>query len=200
MEIVLKEVRLAFAESIYEPKLPTADSKSKRYAAVGIIEPGSANDKLIRETINKVLVEGLAGKKGVDPKAVLEKITGDPKTFCYLMKAKTDKNGAVYDGFEGTYSLSAGQDEKKGAPIVTGPNLVPVKQGEKFSPYSGCYVNMKVDIWFQDNAHGYAMRAQLKVVQFVRDGDAFGGGKPPSVDGMEAIGVPEEMAAGAGLL
>ena len=47
-------------------------------------------------------------------------------------------------------------------------------------PYSGCYVNAIIDIWAQDNQWGRRINATLTGVQFVRDGEAFGGGAAPA--------------------
>ncbi len=40
--------------------------------------------------------------------------------------------------------------------------------------YAGCYVNFNVDIWAQDGQYT-GIRCSLNGVQFVKDGDAFGG-------------------------
>lgn len=42
--------------------------------------------------------------------------------------------------------------------------------------YSGCYVNVLINPWKQDNAHGKKLNANLVAVQFVRDGERFGEG------------------------
>ncbi|MNP47458.1 hypothetical protein D3C76_1415120 [compost metagenome] len=59
-------------------------------------------------------------------------------------------------------------------------------------PYSGCYVNVIVDIWAQDNSYGKRINAQLQGIQFVRDGEAFSGGGT-SADASDF----EEIADGA---
>lgn len=53
-------------------------------------------------------------------------------------------------------------------------------------PYSGCYVNAKVQIWAQKDKY-VGVRCTLVSVQFVKDGDAFGGGGPATADGFEAV-------------
>ncbi|MFD1244790.1 ssDNA-binding protein [Paralysiella testudinis] len=45
-------------------------------------------------------------------------------------------------------------------------------------PYAGCYVNAKIDIWAQDSQYGKRINAGLSGVQFIRHGEAFGGGAP----------------------
>jgi len=42
--------------------------------------------------------------------------------------------------------------------------------------YSGCYVNVKVDIWGQDNKYGKRINAKVITVQFAGEGESFDGG------------------------
>lgn len=55
-----------------------------------------------------------------------------------------------------------------------------VKSGDDNAPYSGCYVNVKVELWGQeaDGERGIPNRinATILAVQFARDGESFGGG------------------------
>ena len=48
--------------------------------------------------------------------------------------------------------------------------------------YPGCYVNVIVELWAQDNKWGKRVNAELKGVQFVGDGDRLGGGAPATAD------------------
>ena len=54
-------------------------------------------------------------------------------------------------------------------------------------PYGGCYVDVSVDIWAQDNSWGKRINGKLRWVQFRSDGDAFSGGAPASESEFEAI-------------
>jgi hypothetical protein len=47
-------------------------------------------------------------------------------------------------------------------------------------PYSGCFGNMIVDIYAQDNEWGKRINATITGAQFLRHGDAFGGGAAPA--------------------
>lgn len=47
-------------------------------------------------------------------------------------------------------------------------------------PYSGAYGNLIVDIYAQDNDFGRRINATVTGVQFLRHGDAFGGGAAPA--------------------
>jgi hypothetical protein len=67
--------------------------------------------------------------------------------------------------------------------------------------YSGCYVNMQIALWAQQNNFGKRVNAQLRGIQFLRDGEAFSGGgvaNPDEFDAVEADadGAAPEAAAG----
>jgi hypothetical protein len=42
--------------------------------------------------------------------------------------------------------------------------------------YAGCVVNATVRLWAQDNNYGKRINAQLRAIQFVKDGAQFGEG------------------------
>jgi hypothetical protein len=61
-----------------------------------------------------------------------------------------------------------------------------VKSGDETAPYSGCYVNVKVEFWAQeaDSERGIPnrMNATILAVQFAKHGESFGGGTRVNVD------------------
>jgi hypothetical protein len=109
---------------------------------------------------------------------------------CFHKGAKTNSSGEVYEGFEGTFHLNA---SNKVRPTVIDRNKAQLTQADG-RPYGGCYVNMLVEIWAQDNNFGKRVNASLKGVQFVKDGDAFAGGTVASPDDFEDLGIPAEPA------
>lgn len=83
-----------------------------------------------------------------------------------------------YDGYEGMLYVSTNADRKP--QIIsnrkdreTGKWREP-QAGDRDAPYSGCFVNALIRVWYQDNEHGQRLNASLEVVQYLRDGDAFG--------------------------
>jgi hypothetical protein len=46
--------------------------------------------------------------------------------------------------------------------------------------YAGSYVLAHISLWTQDNEYGQKINANLLGLQFLRDGDAFASGPPPS--------------------
>jgi outer membrane protein assembly factor BamB len=193
MQVILRDVRVAFWNG-YTPKIVGKDSKEPRYSAAFPIKPASENYKAIKTAIDTVAKEKWEKKAG----NILVELAKVGK-ICFHEGELANSEGEVYEGFEGMYALNAGQSEKKGRPLIIGPRRDANGQFEILTeadgkPYSGCYVNAKIDIWAQDNSYGRRVNAQLKTVQFVRDGDAFGGGAPATSDGFEEV--QDEFSSG----
>ena len=99
-------------------------------------------------------------------------------------------NGQPYDGFADMWSLNASRPESKGRVLVIDRNKQPLTERDG-KPYAGSYCNVMVSFWAQDNANGKRLNCELKAVQFVKDGDAFGGGAPASSDAFDDLGADE---------
>ena len=81
-----------------------------------------------------------------------------------------------WDGYEGHFYLAANSARKP--QIITNrkdkDGWIPAQEGAPGAPYSGCFVNALVRLWVQNNEHGKRLNASLEIVQFLRDGEAFG--------------------------
>lgn len=178
-DIILRNVRIAFADGVHTPKA-FEGTGDKSYGATFLVEPGSDNDKLVWTAIKEACTK--TWEKKAD--AMLESLKHNTKDFCYY---KGDLK--EYDGFAGKMALRAKRQEKKGPPLVLDRDLSKLTAADG-RPYSGCYVNAKVQIWAQKDKY-VGVRCTLVSVQFVKDGDAFGGGGPATADGFEEV-VDEE--------
>ena len=96
MDILLKDVRLSFPDLFNAVEFKTGDGKP-RWNASFLIEPGSENDKLIREAIQ---FEAKA-VWGVNAAKQLKTCEGQSNKYCYL-----DGNTKAYDGYEGMMCLA----------------------------------------------------------------------------------------------
>ncbi len=84
-----------------------------------------------------------------------------------------------WDGYAGCWYISANAQLQDRPSVVTNRKgadnkWIEAEPGGKNAPYSGCFVNGTIVLWCQDNEHGKRHNAQLKSVQFLRDGEAFG--------------------------
>lgn len=174
-KVIVENVRLAFP-SVFEAS--SYENGPAKFSAKFPIAPGSANAKKLDAALRETAKEKW-GAKGDTVFAGLVK-TGKTKNLevCFAEQPYTNRDGEVYDGFEDQFFLTA---SNKVRPLVLDKDKSPLVAADG-RPYAGCYVNAVIEIWGQDNQHGRALRAELKGVQFVKDGDAFSGGGAASPD------------------
>lgn len=139
-----------------------------------------------KTTMKKVIDQIAADAWKTKAVAILTTIEGQSQKFCWI-----DGDTKAYDGYEGNFALSASRNINKGRPMIIDRDKSPLTVSDG-KPYAGCYVNATVEIWAQDNKFGKGIRATLRGVQFVKDGDAFSAGTPVSEDEFESIAAPEE--------
>lgn len=92
---------------------------------------------------------------------------------------------AQWSGFEGNIYISC-RSQQGTRPTVIDRKRNPVTEQDGLI-YAGCYVNANIELWCQDNKYGKRINAQIRGVQFLRDGDSFGGGSAASADEFEEI-------------
>ena len=181
MKQAITKARLAFPAIFKAESVMGGDP---RFSAVFIIDPEKQADlvKDIQATISKVAEE----KWGAKASATLKQIMAKGNLFFRDGADKPD-----YDGFEGMMYISAASRPNQ-RPLVLDGNKTPLTE-EDGKPYGGCYVNASIEVWAQDNNFGKRINAQLRGVQFVADGEAFGGGgSPASADEFPEIEATDE--------
>lgn len=165
MPVMLNEVRGSFLK-LWTPEAPTPGAKPK-YSGVFIFEKGSENEKKIKDEIQRVAND----KWGEKAAATLKQLTASQK-LCL----RDGDTKAEYDGFEGNMYISASNDKRPG---VFDRDRTPLTEQDG-RPYPGCYLNVRVEVWAQDNQYGRRINAQILGVQFSKDGTPFGGGGAPA--------------------
>lgn len=178
--LVLRDVRIAFPE-LWEATQFDGQGEH-RYSTAFLVDPASETHKKIEAMIDQVA----AAKWGVKAKAKLAGLVGIPNKFCYM----DGHRKADYAGFAGNMALSATRKLKDGRPVVVDRNKSPIT-AEDGKIYAGCYVNATVDIWAQDGTYP-GIRATIINVQFVKDGESFGGAAPASDVGLDDLGYSED--------
>jgi hypothetical protein len=181
MEIVLQNVRLSFPDLFkpraFQPGMP------EKYKATFLVPKA---DKRQIKIVEDAILEEAKLKWPKNAEKMIASIRGNANKFNWQ-----DGETKDYDGYEGMMSLAAGSLTR---PLVIDRDKSPLTS-EDGKPYAGCYVNAKVDIFAYDSNGNKGVSAKLLVVQFVKDGESFGGGKPPSADDMPDLGVDEEEEA-----
>jgi hypothetical protein len=164
MKVVIKRARLAFAK-IWEPE-QFNNSGEPACSGSFILDPKTQKaevDKVIA-TITQVANEKW-GAKAADMLKTL-KAKGD---ICLHDGATKSE----YEGFDGNVFVSA---RNKARPVVLDTDKSPLTSADG-RPYSGCFVDVSLDIWPQENKYGKRINAKLLAIRFVDDGPAFSGGE-----------------------
>lgn len=75
---------------------------------------------------------------------------------------------------------------RKSRPAVVDRAVNPITEEDGII-YAGCYVNATIRLWVQDNQYGKRVNAELRAVQFVKDGESFGAAPVKAEDEFDAV-------------
>ena len=177
IKLMLNDVRCSFlmlGDPEYYGGQKTKDTDKRRWSATALVPNGSPLKAQIDKTLKDVAMAQWEKKW----ETYYENIIVDPKGCCWI-----DGKRKEYDGYQGHWALTAHRPEDKGRPIVLDTDKSPIYkanneiyEGKAGRIYSGCYVNASIEFFGYDNT-GKGLSAQLRGVQFYKDGDSFGGGR-----------------------
>lgn len=174
--VKLENVRLSFPDLFTAKSFKPGDPA--RFKATFLVEKDSPQAKAIEKKVIAVL-EAKFPKKGA---AIFNQIKGNANKCCWQ-----DGDTKTYDGYEGMMALSSNSGVR---PLVIDEQRNPVSEADG-KIYAGCYVNASVDLFAYTNS-GNGISAQLRGVQFCKEGDSFAAGRPADADEFE------EVSEGAG--
>jgi hypothetical protein len=170
--VMLKNARGAFL-NVFEPSTVNGEG-DPRYGATAIIEPDHPQLAEIRKAIDAVAKEKWKDKaQGI--------LQGLYKTGKVALHEGDEKPN--YEGFPGNYYVSASA-KQTARPGVFGPDRSPLIETDG-RIYSGAYYNFSLEFWAQDNGYGKRINCTLRGLQFMRDGESFGGTRPADSDEFE---------------
>ena len=142
--IVIRNARLSFPH-IWKKHQNNSDSKPK-FEATLLIPKDSEQIAEIEEHIEEKLLEKFSSTAKI-PKA----IRGDTNS-CFR-----DGDLVDYDGYAGHMSFKASADMQ--------PSILQHSEGPATEDmnlfYAGCYVDVSVEVWIQDNQHAKRINANL---------------------------------------
>lgn len=177
--IMLRNVRQSFMCYWKAEPFPTGNDPTPYFSGTYLLEADHPQLPEL-EAMCVDLANEKWGKKGpVILKAI--KMTG--KIFLRNGDTKPD-----YDGFPGNFFISA---RSKVRPSYFDGQKQEITEAQGIL-YSGCYVNVSLETFAYTKGNN-GLGARQRGVQFVRKGDAFGGGGPPAAqDEFDEIDNPEE--------
>lgn len=154
--VKLNNVRLSFP-ALWQPRVgPDANSKPSYQASFILDKKANAADiDKVRAVIASIVKESFKGKQ--PPKICLRDGSEKPDV----------------DGYGDHVMFISARSDKK--PEVVARNMEKLIESDN-KVYAGCVVNATVRLWAQDNQYGKRINAQLRAIQFVKDGAPFGEG------------------------
>lgn len=189
--IKLEGCRLSFPD-IWKAKAAQEGAEPKFSAAFLIDKKAQAGQiKAIRDAIIALAVAAWPGT-AEDPQSrvkELRKAKTKPLRFC--LHEGTEK---TYEGYNETIMFVSASSNNR--PTIVNKDrtaLVP----EDGKPYAGCYVDAILELWVQDNKWGQGINADLRGIQFVKDGEPFGAA-PVSPEEFTDYSEGEEKAPASG--
>ena len=175
--LTIKDVRIAYAQGIFEAraaKQADGTTSKPKYGAAFLFP----KDHPCLKDISAAVIAAAKKRWGEKADEMLKMLKAGDKLPVHSGDAK-----ATSAGYAGNLYLNAGNQIR---PLVLDSNRAPLTISDG-KPYSGCYVNVIVEIWAQDNAFGKRVNASLLGVQFARDGERLAGGSVASADDFEPI-------------
>jgi hypothetical protein len=193
LKIKLNNVRLGFAQQLFNPSA-VEEGQTKKFGCDSLLVPGHSVLKAVVKdekttwvptTMPEVLLavanETIKGTGKAKP--WLDALEGSKR--CYRNgDTRVTKGGDAYEGYEGVWYVAA---KSKTRPLLIDANKQPLTEADG-KPYSGCYANVVIEVYGMGDPKKKGVHAAIKSVQFVKDGDAFGGGAPSSPDDFDDLG------------
>lgn len=175
MNILLKDVRLAFANNLFTPAPFPGGNDPTPYFSCTLLMPPTHPQRKELDKIMTDLAEAKWGKKGA---AILKGAKAIGKVFFRDGDTKPE-----YEGFEGMWFVSA---RSKVRPNYFDGRRNPIGEADGLL-YSGAYVNASLGLYAYTKGNN-GLGASLRGVQYLRKGDAFGAGAPAEPDDFDEIG------------
>lgn len=164
-KIKLNNVRLSFPSLFRKAQFQGEETK---FEATFMLHKEEHADVIadIKKQIAEGIKENLKGAKVPSDKICLK-----------------DGDESGRDEYEGYYTLKAANNKR---PKVIDRDRSQLAEDDN-RPYSGCYVNAVVDLWYQNNGYGKRVNANLLGVQFYKDGEPFESGSVADDDDFDII-------------
>ncbi len=170
--LMLVNVRLAFP-NLWVATQVNNEGKAA-FSASFLLTPDHPDVAKIKAAIAKTATDKWGAKAG----EILQALVAADKVCLHNGNLKSD-----LEGYAGNLFVSARGPMR---PLVINSDKSVLTEADG-KPYSGSFVNAQIALWAQQNKYGKRINAQLRGVQFLRDGEAFSGGGVSDPDEFEAV-------------
>lgn len=166
--VTLRNVRLSFP-ALFEPKKGPEETSKPAYAATFILDKktNAADIKAINAAIDNLVKTEF---KGVKP----------PK-----MCLRDGSEKSHLDGYGPDVMFVSARNEKR--QLVLDTDAKSPMEPTDSRMHAGCYVNVVIRLWAQNNKFGKRINASLGPVQYFRKGEEFGDSRIDPADHFTAV-------------
>jgi hypothetical protein len=166
---------------VWRPKrFGTDPNKEPTFQATVLLDPSDAKQAKmiseIKQSFIAVCKEAFGGHKGVK------------RPFGLADKHKKKKD---YDGYKGMFYLEMSNTTR---PTLCGRMRQDLVEGDGIL-YSGCYINTNPTLWtWMHETGGEGVSANLRIIQFVKDGEAFGNAPAKADEELDDVEIDDDDA------
>jgi len=159
----LERVLLRFAD-VFVAKKYKDQAGSERFSATLLMPLGGPQAKIMEKSMLRAMEEAHGPEKA---QKLLEKLMRSG-SVPYSAEPRTNKNGDVYDGYEGMASVSAHNKERP--QLFDQDAKTPLVQADG-RPYEGSIVTALLDVYYDRRFD--RINAKVLALQFIGDGPRF---------------------------
>lgn len=193
--ILLENVRITFSKGLFEAGLPKGITQGSPAYSYKLIIP--RDHPQVSQIMKEINDAALRLFKDTAPQ-MLANAKANGKICLRDGNAAVDSSGQPYQGCAGNLVLSVRSDAAKFPRPAVLEGRVPVERAQS-RIYDGCYVNALVNFFaYKTGSIGIGCR-QL-ATQFLRDGEALGGGAPADLSVFPEVEASAQAAAEFGEL
>lgn len=175
--IPLKNARLSFPQ-IWRPKAFEKDREAQ-FQATFLLDPSDADHAKMIKAIKRATKEVLVKAFGEVPPGFKR---------CWGLADKHPKK-REYDGYPGMFYLATGNSVR---PTLVDRKRQDVEESDGVL-YAGCYVNTNPTLWTYDHPKGgQGVAANLRIIQFVRDGEPFGNAPAKAEEELDDVEIEDD--------
>ncbi len=180
--IKLKNVRLSYP-CIWRPKkFGTNPNKEPTFQATALLDPSDKEHakmiSAIKQSFIAICKEAFGGHKGVK------------RPFGLADKHPKKKE---YNGYKGMFWLDMSNDANN-RPTLCNRLRQDLVEGDGVL-YAGCYINTNPTLWtWEHETGGEGVSANLRIIQFVKDGEPFGNAPARAEEELEDVEIDDDNA------
>lgn len=181
--IMLNKVRCNF------PQLFGADVREGQTfnPGIAVVLEAEAHAREIRE-----IKDAMKAAIALEPKLTASPPSGDRLCLRGKGMASWDER---FEYLPDNIMLKAGNPKP---PVVLSANMATIENEADSPIYSGCLVNIKIEVWGQANKFGKRVNAKLLAVQFAGDAEAWDASHVSKEEAVEGFGSLKGDSAGMG--